>query len=87
LVFLHFWQPDGHWKTTTFVAGLPVTGMIALMVLNGPIDGDAFQACVGQVLVPQVAPRRHRLMDNPAIRAAIEAAGARFVYLPPLRQA
>lgn len=81
--------PYGHWKTTTFVAGLRVTGMIAPMVLDGPINGDAFQAYVEQVLVPQLAPGDTVLMDNlgshrrPAIRAAIEAAGARLIYLPP----
>jgi transposase len=81
--------PYGHWKTTTFVAGLRVTGMIAPMVLDGPINGDAFQAYVEQILVPQLAPGDTVLMDNlgshrrPAIRAAIEATGARLIYLPP----
>lgn len=81
--------PYGHWKTTTFVAGLRLTGMIAPMVLDGPINGDAFQAYVEQVLVPQLAPGDTVVMDNlgshkrPAIRAAIEAAGARLIYLPP----
>ena len=28
--------PQGHWKTTTFVAGLRLTGMMATMVLDGP---------------------------------------------------
>ena len=36
--------PHGHWKTTTFVAGLRNSGMIAPMVLDGPINGVAFQA-------------------------------------------
>ena len=27
--------PQGHWKTTTFVAGLRLTGMMATMVLDG----------------------------------------------------
>ena len=59
------------------------------MVLDGPINGDAFQAYVEQVLVPQLAPGDIVVMDNlgshkrPAIRAAIEAAGARLLYLPP----
>ena len=44
--------PHGHWKTTTFVAGLRSTGMMAPMVLDGPINGIAFQAYVEQVLVP-----------------------------------
>jgi transposase len=81
--------PYGHWKTTTLVAALRVTGMIAPMVLDGPINGDAFQAYVEQVLVPQLAPGDTVVMDNlgshkrPAIRAAIEAAGASLIYLPP----
>jgi hypothetical protein len=29
--------PRGHWKTTTFVAGLRLTGMMAPFVLDGPI--------------------------------------------------
>ena len=63
--------------------------MVAPMVLDGPINGDAFQAYVEQVLVPQLAPGDTVVMDNlgshkrPAIRAAIEAAGARLIYLPP----
>ena len=36
--------PHGHWKTTTFVAGLRNSGMVAPMVLDGPINGLAFQA-------------------------------------------
>ena len=32
--------PHGHRKTTTLVAGLRMTGMIAPMVLDGPINGD-----------------------------------------------
>ena len=35
--------PHGHWLTTTFVAGLRNTGMVAPMVLDGPINGCLFQ--------------------------------------------
>jgi len=81
--------PYGHWKTTTFVAGLRLTGMIAPMVLDGPINRLAFQAYVEQVLVPELSPSDIVVMDNlsshkgPAVRQAIEAAGARLLYLPP----
>ena len=34
--------PHGHWKTTTFVAGLRRDGIAAPMVLDGPINRDAF---------------------------------------------
>jgi hypothetical protein len=32
--------PHGHRKTTTLVAALHITGMVAPMVLDGPINGD-----------------------------------------------
>ena len=81
--------PFGHWKTTTFVAGLRRTGMVAPMVLDGPINRDAFHAYVGQVLVPELKPGDIVIMDNlsshkaPAMREMIEAAGASLLYLPP----
>ena len=81
--------PHGHWKTTTFVAGLRNSGMVAPMVLDGPINGLAFQAYVDQVLVPDLRPGDVVIMDNlgshqrPSISASIEAAGARLLYLPP----
>jgi transposase len=81
--------PHGHWKTTTFVAGLRNSGVVAPMVLDGPINGIAFQAYVDQVLIPDLRPGDIVIMDNlgshkrPGIRAAIEAAGASLLYLPP----
>jgi transposase len=81
--------PHGHWKTTTFVAGLRNSGMVAPMVLDGPINGLAFQAYVDQVLVPDLRPGDVVVMENlgshkrPGIREAIEAAGASLLYLPP----
>lgn len=81
--------PHGHWKTTTFVAGLRIDGIAAPMVLDGPINRDAFQAYVDQVLVPELRHGDVVIMDNlsshkgPAIRRAIEEAGASLLYLPP----
>ena len=94
--------PHGHWRTTTFVAGLRLDGLDAPMLIDGPMNGDAFLACVREVLVPTLRPgdvvRRAVLppegppilltMDNlgchksPKVREAIEAAGARMVFLP-----
>ena len=56
--------PHGHWKTTTFVAGLRLTGMVAPMVLDGPINGVSFQAYIDQVLVPELRPGDIVIMDN-----------------------
>lgn len=81
--------PHGHWKTTTFTAGLSLNGMIAPMVLDGPMNGDAFLAYIHQVLVPELETGMLVIMDNlPAhkitgVRQAIEGAGARLIYLPP----
>lgn len=81
--------PHGHWKTTTFVAGLRRTGMIAPWVLDGPMNGDAFTTYVTRVLVSELSPGDVVIMDNlsshkaPAVRAAIEAAGAELMFLPP----
>ena len=58
------------------------------MLLDGPMDGDAFLAYVEQVLVPELMPGETVIMDNlPAhkvrgVREAIEAAGAELRYLP-----
>jgi len=81
--------PHGHWKTTTFTAGLRIGGIAAPWLLDGPMDGDAFRAYVTQVLVPELESGDVVVMDNlPAhrvsgIRGAIEAAGATLLYLPP----
>jgi transposase len=81
--------PHGHWMTTTFVAGLRIGGLSAPMLLDGPMDGDAFLAYVEQVLAPELAIGETVIMDNlPAhkvhgVREAIEAAGAALLYLPP----
>ena len=81
--------PYGHWKTTTFTAGLRAGGLTAPMILDGPMDGDAFRAYVTQVLVPELESGDIVVMDNlPAhnvsgVREAIEAAGAKLLYLPP----
>ena len=81
--------PHGHWKTTTFTAGLRLSGMTAPMVLDGAMNGTAFLAYVEQVLVPTLSPGDVVVMDNlPAhksagVRSAIEAAGASLRHLPP----
>lgn len=81
--------PYGHWKTTTFIAGLRADGLVAPCLFDGPINRNAFEAYVEQVLVPELCPGDIVIMDNlsshkgPAIRKRIEAAGATLLYLPP----
>jgi transposase len=81
--------PHGHWKTTTFVAGLTTRGMIAPFVLDGPINRIAFETYVERVLVPELRKGDIVIMDNltshkgMTTRQRIEATGARLLYLPP----
>ena len=80
--------PHGHWKTITFTGALRLQGMTAPWVLDGTMNVNAFRAYVEQVLVPTLTHGDIVVMDNlavhhhPAIRAAIEACGARLYYLP-----
>lgn len=82
-------MPFGHWKTTTLVAALTLNGIEAPMTLDGAMHGAAFLAYVEQVLGPALRPGDIVVMDNlPAhkmmgVRVAIEARGARLLYLPP----
>jgi hypothetical protein len=54
----------GHWKTTTLVAGLRNTGLVAPIVLDGPINGELLQAYVDQVPVSELRPGDFVVMDN-----------------------
>jgi len=64
-------------------------GLIAPLVLDGPMDGEAFLAYVEQLLAPSLRPGDTVIMDNlPAhkvhgVREAIQAVGASLLYLPP----
>ena len=81
--------PHGHWKTTTFVGGLTLDGIVAPMTIDGAMTGAAFLAYVEQLLVPTLSPGDVVVLDNlpahkpAAIREAIEAAGAVVLFLPP----
>ncbi|RYJ01360.1 MAG: hypothetical protein EON47_11020 [Acetobacteraceae bacterium] len=77
------------WLTTTFIAGLRNTGMVAPMVLDGPINGSLFRDYVEQVLVSELCPGDIVVMDNlgshkgAGVRATIEAAGANLLTSCP----
>lgn len=81
--------PHGHWKTTTFVAGLRASGFIAPLVVDGPMNGDVFLAYVQQQLAPTLKPGDLVIMDNLSchkrvgVKEAIESVGAELMYLPP----
>jgi len=81
--------PYSHWRITTFVGALRRGGVSATMVIDEPMDGDVFLACVEQVLVPTLSPGEIVIRDNLAshkiagVEQAIHSAGATLLYLPP----
>ena len=80
--------PHGHWNTTTFLAGLRHDGIVAPLMLDGPITGEAFLAWTEQFLAPELGPGDLVVADRPgshkgvAARQAIEARGAELVLSP-----
>jgi transposase len=81
--------PHVNRKITTLVAGLRLSGMVAPIVLDGPINGNWFEAYVEQVLVPTLKLGDVVIMDNLSshkclsVKLLIEAAGATLTFLPP----
>ena len=57
---LHGWAPRGerlvdtapwgHWRTTTLVAGLRASGLVAPWLIDGAMDGAAFRTYVERAL-------------------------------------
>jgi transposase len=81
--------PHGHWKTTTLIAALAVTGICCSTVVDGAINGDVFEAFVEQVLVPQLKEGDVVVLDNlsshkrAGVQKLIEGAKASLLFLPP----
>ena len=92
------WAPRGErcrmsvpfgWRTKTLVAALRWDRIDAPITIDGALDGASFLAYVEQVLAPTLSAGETVLMDNvrthkvAGVKEAIEAKGARLVYLPP----
>ncbi len=81
--------PHGHWQTTTLLAAMDVRGVRCSNIWDGAIDRLSFEAFIEQTLVPTLRPGEVVVMDNLSshkghrVRAMIEAAGCRLIYLPP----
>lgn len=80
--------PFGHWKTTTFIAGLRIDRIDAPMTIDGALDGEAFLAYVEQMLAPTLCAGDIVVMDNvplhkvAGVAETIAAKGAGVLYLP-----
>jgi transposase len=81
--------PHGHYQTSSLISGVRLTGPCAPWLFEGAMDGEMFLAWVREGLVPTLQKDDLVIMDNLAthkvqgVREAIEAAGARLLYLPP----
>jgi transposase len=73
----------------TLVSALSIEGISAPWFLPGAMNSDAFNVYVTQVLVPTLVPGDVVVLDNLSshkaaqIKEAIEARGARLMFLPP----
>jgi transposase len=81
--------PRNRGTNISLIGALSFDGLIASMTLNGSVDTVAFLSYVTEVLAPQLWVGAIVVMDNlkvhhaPSVRSAIEAVGARVVFLPP----
>lgn len=81
--------PHGHWKTTTFIAALRLSGVSAPFLLDSAMDGDCFLLYVDKILCPTLRPGDIVILDNlrtlkaPRVEQLIHAVGATIRFLPP----
>lgn len=82
-------RPQNRGKNQTLIGAMAKRGVIAALTFEGGTDAVAFQTFVEQVLVPNLWKGACVVMDNfsshkvASIAPAIEAVGAKLVYLPP----
>jgi transposase len=79
----------GGWDTMTMIGAIALDGWRGFLTVDAPTDSDVFLAFVNHQLVPNLRPGDVVVMDNlsahkrPDIVAAIRAAGAAVLFLPP----
>lgn len=84
----HATAPVNRGENKTVVAALTLAGVGPLMRFDGAMTTDRFVGYVRHRLAPTLRPGQVVIADNltahhhPAVRAAIEARGARFLPLP-----
>lgn len=80
--------PRNHGPNVTLLAALTPTGIGPAVAIPGAIDGAAFVAYAQQILAPTLRPGQVVVLDNLSAhksadaRKAIEAVGARLLFLP-----
>ena len=80
--------PFGKWRTQTFVAGLRCDELVAPWIIEGAMDGAAFDTYVRTQLAPALKPGDVVILDNlnvhksPRAAKALAERGAWFLFLP-----
>ena len=80
--------PFGKWRTQTFIAGLRCDELVAPWIIEGAMDGAAFDTYVRTQLAPTLNPGDVVILDNPNVHKSPRAAkalaerGAWFLFLP-----
>jgi transposase len=83
------YAPAGHWKITTFIAGLSCEGLVAPFVVDQPMNREIFTQYVRQFLAPELEPGDIVILDNLSSHKGseavqlIEQCGATLLFLPP----
>ena len=81
--------PRNAGTVTTMIGALDVTGVRAMMTIEGATDGEVFETFLDRVLLRKLKPGDIVVLDNvgahrtDGVRRLIRAAGARILYLPP----
>jgi len=81
--------PHGHWKVLTMIGAMTINGVLTAVTVDAATDGEIFLQFVTEALAPALRPGDVVVMDNlqahklADVKQAIEAAGARLLYLPP----
>lgn len=82
-------MPQNYGENVTMLGALSLSGVEALMTVNGAADGDIFSVFVREVLAPTLRAGDVVIWDNlgahrsASVRGAVEARGASVVFLPP----
>lgn len=87
---VHDSLPSVNWQIKTLAGAIRLgQGVTAALTYNGPTDTQAFLSFTQECLVPTLHAGDVVVMDNlrphkvAAVREAIEACGAKVMYLPP----
>jgi transposase len=81
--------PGGGGKNISLIGGMSIDGLIATISIVGSVDTEVFLFYIQQILIPQLWLGAIIVMDNlpvhhaAVVREAIEAVGAKVVFLPP----